>query len=218
MRFKIRASACGSIMTNSRSKSEPLSKTCLSYVDDWKKEKLFNRRKNFDSKYTRKGNVMEDWSIDFVAEQLDLGMLFKNEQYFEDEHLTGTPDVILKDTVIDLKNSWDVFTFPFFDTEIPNKGYWWQGQVYMALTDRKHYKLIYVLSDTPVNEIEREAYWWCKNNGYEDLEENVYNEFLDRMTYSDVPNENRIKVFEFDRDDEAIKSIRERVELINSML
>jgi len=28
---------------------------------------------------------------------------------------------------------------------------------------KENYKLIYVLSDTPQNLIEREAYWYCKN-------------------------------------------------------
>ena len=77
-----------------------------------------------------KGLIVEDNSIDLIAEVLGYGMLFKNEQYFEDDHLTGTPDIIIpkKDTVIDAKSSWDIFTFPLFDTSVPNMDYWWQGQ------------------------------------------------------------------------------------------
>ena len=38
--FKIRASCAGLIMTNPRSKSETLSKTCITYLEIWVKEQI----------------------------------------------------------------------------------------------------------------------------------------------------------------------------------
>ena len=83
----------------------------------------------------------------------------------------------------------------------------------MALTGKKKAKLVYVLSDTPTNLIEKEAYYWCKNNGYDDLDDDVLLEFHERMTYDNVPNDAKIKVFDIERDETVINEIYERVEL-----
>lgn len=208
--FKCRCSAIGKIMTAPRAKSETLSETCKTYLKEWVIEQLFNRKKEFSNKYTEKGLIVEDNSLDFIGEQLGLGLLFKNEKYFENDFITGTPDVILPDLVIDAKNSWDVFTFPYFETEIPNKDYYWQAQGYMALTGKSKFKLVYVLSDTPYNLIDRECNSYCYKNGIEpDVE--IYNEFAAKMTYSDVPNEMKIKSFEIERNDADILAIKEKV-------
>jgi hypothetical protein len=245
--FKIRASACGQIMTEAkgsvtekqlatinellakqkltekqqetlndlifRRDNPELSETAKSYCKSWLKgqPEYYNRKKEFSSKYTQKGLVVEDNSLDFIADMLDLGMLYKNEEFFEDEFMIGTPDVVLPDFIFDAKNSWDQNTFPAFENDIPTEGYEWQLQVYMALTGRKHAKLIYVLSDTPLNLIEKEAYFWCKNNGYDELEQHIYEEFVARMTYPDVKPEHKIKIFNIDRDDRKIEAIRNRV-------
>lgn len=181
------------------------------HCKNWRKSKLYNRRASFSSKYTQKGHIVEDNSIDFVANYLDYGMLMKNEKFFESEYMMGTPDVILKDHLIDVKNSWSWETFPLFEDEIPDNAYYWQAQVYMNLVNRDNYKLIYVLSDTPINLIEREAFYWCKNNGYDELQEDVYNRFLNDMTYNDIDNNLKIKVFNIERNQEDINEIEKRV-------
>lgn len=185
--------------------------TCISFLDQYVKEQLFNRTKQFTSKYTQKGLIVEDNSLDFIAEMLGLGMLIKNEVWFENDHMTGTPDVILRDCVIDVKNSWDCFTFPFFATECPDNDYYWQAQTYMALTNRQKYKLIYVLSDTPENIIYNEVKSYCYRNGIEDIEQELYDEFELKMTYKDIPKEHKIKVFEIDRNENDIAAIQKRV-------
>lgn len=200
--FKIRCSAIGQIMTDPRGASDKqngvLSKTAQSYCDNWIMEQLYNRKREFSTKYTEKGNIVEDNSIDFAAEMLGYPFLIKNETFYENEYICGTPDVlpIGENLVIDMKNSWSWQTFPYLETELPNKDYYWQLQGYMMLTRRILSKLVYVLSDTPVNLIEKEAYYWCKNNGYDDLDMEIYNKFEKDMTYSDIPNELRIKTFD----------------------
>lgn len=208
--FKIRASAGGQIMTNSRTKGQ-LSKTAQTYCETWLKEQIYERKKEFSNKYTEKGLIMEDNSLDFVAEFLNLGMLIKNEKYFEDDFMTGTPDVILKDLVIDVKNSWDCFTFPIFDTDIPNNDYFYQAQIYMHLTGINKFKLIYVLSDTPENLIVREVKSYIYRNGIEDIDVEMYEDFKAKMTYSGIPNQYKIKIFDIEKDNQAIELIKERV-------
>ena len=190
MRFKIRASASGKLMTKSRSKDGALSKTALSYVQDWYKEQIYGVKKNIDNKYLRKGISVEDNAIDYAA--TELGWLFaeKNEEYFEDSHFCGTPDVILDDTIIDIKSSWDCFTFPLFEDEIPNKDYYYQLQTYMALTGLKKAQLVYVLMDTPES-IERDA-----------------------VSYESVESKYRIKIFDVDYDEEVVESMRDKVQYV----
>ena len=120
--FKIRCSAIGSIMTDPRSKSDILSKTTISYLQEWATQEIYGRRKEIKSKYFDKGNMVEAESIEFITHNLQLPFLtMKNEALFENEYLTGTPDVILEDEIIDVKNSWDCFTFPLFEADLPNR-------------------------------------------------------------------------------------------------
>jgi len=205
--FKIRASACGNIMG-----VRGLGKTGETYCKDWLKGQVYNRKRDISNKYTQKGNEVEDNSIDFISEQLDLGFVLKNEKFFENDFCQGTPDLILPELIIDVKNSWDVHTFPIFEDELPNKDYYYQAQVYMELVGVDNYKVVYVLSDTPLHLIEKEAYWYCKNNGYDELDLDILDEFIAKMTYSDIPNNLKIKVFDIKRNQDDIDLIKSRVE------
>lgn len=187
-----------------------------SYIQDWLREQpeLYGRRKEFTNKYTYKGNEMEDASIEFIEAMLGYDFLFKNEESFQNDWIVGTPDVIQSDHVIDVKNSFDQTTFPLFKSEVPSKDYWWQGQGYMWLTGRNQYKLIYTLMNSPEELIYSAARSYCYAN-YLDLDlylDEVYEKHREMMTYDDVDPSLRIKVFEFDRDDEAIELIKDRVE------
>lgn len=209
--FKIRASIAHSIMTNPRSKSEVLSQTAKSYCEQWVKEQIYSRSYEFTSKYTEKGTIVEDTAIDLIAEAYYNGaLLIKNEDHFTNDFATGTPDVILKSEIIDNKSSWDCFTFPLFETELDKK-YWWQMQTYMWLTGYDVAKVIYTLVDTPYHIIEREAKTFCYRNGMDELDLDVYNEFVKKMTYKNIPIENRTKMFTVERDNNAIDELKERV-------
>lgn len=188
-----------------------LSGTCQTFLEGWLKTKLYNRRKEFHSKYTDKGNEVEDDSLDFVAAKLGYGMLLKNEEHFGNDYMNGTPDAIPAEVVIDVKNSWDPFTFPLFDTEIPTEGYWWQLQGYMELTGRDKAELIYTLMDTPAHLIEREARYYSLRMGFGELEQELYEEFVAKMTYPDIPDNLKIKRFTIEKDSEAIERIESRV-------
>ena len=186
--FKIRASASGKLAVNSRSKNDLLSKTTKSYIEEWLAGEIYGVRKQIKSKYLDKGNAVEDAAIDYASEELGWLFAIKNEEYFEDEYFCGTPDVMLEDKIIDIKSSWDCFTFPLFDEEIPNKDYFYQLQVYMHLTGKRKAQLCYVLMNTP-----------------EDL---AYGETED---YTDIDSKYRIKTFDIDYDEEVIEMLQEKV-------
>ena len=187
-KFKIRASSSGKLMTKPRSKSEFLSKTTKSYLEEWVKEQIYGVRKNINSKYLTKGNQVEDEAIIYAS--AEKGWLFaeKNEEYFEDEYFCGTPDVILEDRIIDIKSSWDCFSFPLFFNGIPNKDYYYQLQTYMHLTQKDKAQLVYVLMNTP-EELTLE----------------------DSHDYSEINSKYRIKTFNIDYDEEVIYELQHKV-------
>lgn len=194
--FKIRASASGQIMTNPRAKTELLSETTKTYVFDWLKENIYGYRKELNNKYVTKGLELEDEAIDKAIELLDLPFTLKNEQFYENEYFTGTPDLIIKDTVYDIKCSWDCFTFPLFDTEIPTKNYYYQLQVYMHLLGLKKAKLVYVLLNTPENL----ASWEQPKD------------------YSELDKKFRIKTFNVEYSEEVINDLKQRVTNIREFI
>lgn len=182
------------------------------YCKDWLKGQIYDFRKEISNKYLDKGNIMEDEAADFIADQLNYGFLIINrEEHFSDDYMRGTPDIILKDVIIDVKNSWSADTFPLFEEVIPNKGYYWQLQGYMSLTGRSKAKLIYCLMDTPLHLIEKEARWDSIRQGYEELEKHVYDKHVQNLTYSNVDNKYKIKVYDIERNDSDIEKIKNRV-------
>ena len=208
--FKIRASAAGQIMTSDRS-GDGLGKTAQSYCQTWLREQLYGRRKQVESKYLQRGNESEQDALDYVADRLGYGVLIKNEQFFENEFMCGTPDAILNTVVIDTKCAWSWETMPIFDTECKNNDYYYQAQCYMHMTGIHSFKLCYVLLDTPVHMIEKEACRWCMNNGYGGLDEKIHNDFIARMTYNDVPDSLKLKVFDITYSPDSIHRIEQRV-------
>lgn len=188
--FKIRASAAGKLMINPKAKTETetLSETTKTFLEESLKEQIYGVRKEIDSKYLTKGIELEDEAIDYVTTVLDLPFTIKNTQHFEDEYFTGSPDLILPDEVIDIKCSWDCFSFPLFEKVIPTKDYFYQLQVYMHLTGLKKARVVYVLLNTP--------------------QELSYSEAHD---YSNVDTKNRIKCFEVEYSLEVIEVLIERV-------
>jgi len=194
--FKIRCSQIGQIMSKPRAKKDQesglLSQTTKSYVEEWLKEQIYGVKKEVDNKYTQKGNECELDSLDLFCDYaiIDNFDINYDTKFIENEFLQGTPDAIYNDVVIDLKNSWDCFTFPLFAKEVPNKNYYYQLQGYMHLLGLKKAKLVYVLSDTPAHIIEKEAKFYAYNNGYDVIdgiaEPEVLKKFIDKITYTNI--------------------------------
>lgn len=202
--FRIRCSAIGNIMTKPTGK-RIVSAGTETFLKKWYIEKIYDRQKEVYSKYMDKGVTMEDNSIDYISEQLGYDGLYKNDEWFDNDYMHGTPDVIADDHIIEVKNSWDCFTFPLLETELKNKDYLYQCQAYMHLTGKKKSKLIFVLMDTPEHLIKKEFRYAGDNNPFE------YEQFREKYLYDNVKDEHRIKVFDIDYDEEVINSIEQRV-------
>jgi hypothetical protein len=209
--FKCRCSAIGQIMTNPRSKSELLSETTKQYLHEWIIANKYNRVKEITSKYLTKGIECEKESIALMNDVLfPFESLVKNEMPFENDYLTGTPDVLFSNEIFEIKTSWDLFTFPFFDKEADKK-YIWQVQGYMALTGAKKATIAYCLVNTPESQINDEIRRFTWKNDFIELPQEMEDFLRSRMIFDDIPAKERIKTFEITRDEEAIESIYKRV-------
>jgi hypothetical protein len=119
--------------------------------------------KKFDK--VNKGILLEDTSIqilnDFTGNDYKKNESRKKNQYFD-----GACDILAsdQDTVIDIKNSWDVFTYEEMKiSEKDNKTYEAQGRGYMDLYEVSNFTLVYTLLSSPIIEvnkaIEKEKYY-----------------------------------------------------------
>ncbi len=193
--------------------SKELPQGAKTYCRDWFIEQLYGRKKEITSKYIDKGIHSEDACLDLVINQENLNYNEKNHESAENEFLTGTCDLKYDDLglVIDVKSSWDCFTFPFFDKEIPNKDYFYQLQGYCALYGMDEAWLCYALVDMPTHMIEEEIYWKGKKEEgiTEELADKVYK---DRI-YSNIDPKHRLRTFKFKRDDDVLKEIYDRVKM-----
>jgi hypothetical protein len=200
-------------MTSPRTKGELLSQTAKTYIEEEVLRAKYGVIKTFSSRYTDKGNLVEDEAIDMASNALELGFLYKNHEHFENEWLTGTPDVNTNDILLDVKSSWDATTFPFFATEIPTKDYYFQLQGYMELTGKTEALLVYCLVNTPADMIEdeiRRAHWAAR---LIDESQELRDEVLKRHSFDHIPDNRRVKVFKVEKDEQVIAEIKERVEL-----
>lgn len=210
--LKIRCSAIGKIMTSPRSKNELLSATTKTYIKELVLEHKYGIVKDIHSLYLDKGNLVENQSIELMSDVLDLGFVWKNDEYFTNDFLTGTPDVITDKLIIDVKSSWSGDTFPFFEDELPNKDYYWQMQGYLALTGKDNAIVAYCLVDTPedivLDEIRRSS--WAKKEL--DVTEETEREVRQKHEFGHIPKDKRVKAFLVEKDEHAIEQIKERVE------
>lgn len=209
--YKERSSAVGQIMTNPRSKSEVLSETAKTRIEEKFLEDQFGIKKEFWSKATDKGISEEHVSIDLMVRQFGMFGAKKNEIFFENDFLTGTPDVIYNGIVYDIKTSFSGSTFPFFANEIPSKAYFYQLQAYMNLTGLRSAKLIYCLVDTPEQMIQDEIRRQTWKKGLIDSTPELEAEVYSQMTFEHIPYELRIRSFNVEYCEETIKAIEERV-------
>lgn len=181
-KFKIRCSHIGQIMSNAKTKGD-LSAGCKTYLENW----YANDNEEIHSKYFDKGKMVENECIDLMASVLDKGLAYKNDEYLEDEHFTGTCDVQLDDCIVDVKSVWGRKGLHAACNGL-DKDYEFQLRGYMHLYGKPNSILFYGLLDTPEE---------C----------NYGNEVI----YSDMPTDERWVAYSVESDSEVIQSIIDKV-------
>lgn len=199
-----------------------LSDGAKTYLDTIFKEKVFNRKKDIQSKYLAKGISVEEENINQYNEVRGT-FLIKNEVRYENDFFSGEMDIEEDDEIIDFKSSWDYETFPLFKDDVPNEDYEYQLQAYMDLRPNvKKAKLVYGLVDTPdelILDEKRKTGW--KLGFIDGLPEDLDQEITNNMTYADIPKEARIKEFIIYRDEKVIAQMKAMIimarEYLNSL-
>lgn len=190
-----------------------LSKSAKTVIQDWMKDQLGYPRQEMKSKYTQKGLLMENEAIHYASKVYGWGDVKKNTERKTNEYITGEPDIILTDRVVDIKCPWSGDSFPLMDTDIPIDGYGWQGLGYMALEEKGLFQLTYTLMDAPEMIVDREANRVRFDLGLDEVDVEMWEDIKGMYTFSNLPDELRIKSFYIEKDTSIIESVYERVEL-----
>lgn len=222
-----RCSSLGHIMTGARDKSDPLGESCKTHLVDVFVSQKYGRQTEIINKYVEKGLAVEEDSITLYS-RINKTMFFKNDQRLTNSYIQGEPDLFIgkeirrSHTIIDVKSSWDLFTFNRVRTKPLNKLYYWQGQGYMALTGARNYRVAYCLINTPeimIQDEVRKMMWKMAvttednpifQEGREELEKS--------MRYDDIPMNERIIEFNFERNDRDIEALYNKILLCREYL
>jgi len=214
--IQFRCSGLGKLMTSPRSKGEVLSETAKTFIEDVFREKEYGIYKDISSRYTDKGIQMEDEAIQLAGNVLGWDInVNKNEERLKNGWITGIPDINTETLLADIKCSWSGSTFPFFDTELPNKDYFWQLQGYMMLTGHLQAELVYCLMNTPQQIVEDEVrrMHWKLNLLEESLD--VREAVQCQHNFDHLSDNLRIKRFIVEGSIDAENRIKEKVEQAN---
>lgn len=206
-----------------------LSETCKSYLAQKYVLEKYGRVKEVSTKQMKKGVLVEDDSIAMFC-RVDGNIYDKNEFRIKNDFIAGTPDLfdgefiydgekvigINANEIIDIKSSWDIFTFFSNIKEPMNDIYYWQLQGYMALTGAKIGTLAYCLVDTPDSIVEGEKYNLLRNMDVLTEEHPKYKIELEKLLrnryFTDIPENERVLTVSIDRNDEDIEKMYRKVE------
>lgn len=220
----IRASSVGYLMTEPITKADKeagvLSKTAQKHLLDVYISEKYNRRRDIQTKQMKKGIEVEQESIDLLSMYLKKPFV-KNTERFSNKYITGLPDII-DDGIIDIKSSYDLWTFL---GNIPDKLdnlYYWQMQSYMWLTGKTKATIAYCLVNTPDNIIQQEKYYLLKKldviseESPEFVKEAIKLEL--NMKFDDISMNERILMFDVSINEDDILRIEQKVQKAREFL
>ena len=189
--MKWRPSQLGKLMSNSRSKSDPLSETAKGEIRRIAKQDFFGYNTEIKTKPMIKGTDWEQEGINLLND-VRFTNYTKNKVRVENEYMTGCCDIITDDLIIDIKSPWSLETFPATSSEGESSDYEWQGRAYMWLYDRPSFELVYTMFTTP-----------------DELLTEWDNLSIHRVDH--IPSHHRVTVISYERDLDREEEIRERL-------
>jgi hypothetical protein len=212
-------------MTEPQSKADKeaglLSKTAQKHLIEVYIAEKYGRVKDIQTKQMKKGVEAEDDSIQLLNKYWNVSYS-KNQERFKNDFISGHPDIITNNKVVDIKSSYDLWTFL---GNIPDKLdnlYYWQLQAYMWLTGATHGHIAYCLVNTPFGIIEQEKRYLLNKmdviseESPEYVKEAMKLEF--NMTFDDIAVPERILIFNVDRNEDDILRIQHKVEKAREFL
>jgi hypothetical protein len=145
--MKWRASQIGKLMTTSRSKTDVLSQTAKSYINQIAKQDFYGYESPIINRYLDKGTNQELESIQLLN-AVRFEDFHKNSVRKTNDFMTGECDIVTVSSIIDIKTSWSIDTFPELPEDIDSNQYEWQGRAYMYLYDKPEFELVYCMVST----------------------------------------------------------------------
>lgn len=214
----IHASSMGCLFTEPREvaakKAGELSKTAKAHLIKVYASEYWGRRRDISTKQMEKGTTVESDIIRLLS-WYDGYPYEKNEERREDEWITGIPDIVCGDGVIDVKASWDAETFLPKLVEPIDDNYYIQLQCYMSLFNCKMSKLVYGLVSMPdhllKNELQRLLYSMNVATELNPDYVKAANRVVKNNTFDDIPAEERIICLIVPRNEEIIQQIPSKV-------
>lgn len=216
--IKIRCSSLGCLFTEPKSKEDKdkgeLSATAKEHLIKVYAMELWGVEKDIVTKQMKKGTEAEQEGLTLLS-IVDGDIYVKNNERFENEYISGHPDIILEEIVDDTKLSWDAFTFLEQLTKPVDKNYKFQIHGYMSLLNKKHGRIRYCLVDTPDNIIEGEKYRLLRSMDVISEESPEYLEAARKlesnMRFGHIPPTHRVITHEVPRDQSIIDQIPQKV-------
>lgn len=199
---------------------------------------FWKRRKLIFNKYLEKGNMNEEDSLDLYS-QVDGISYWKNDEFFDNGFVCGTPDNITEELLRDIKSNYEYDTFK--KAEMTSL-YSWQIKSYLWLTGKRNGELCYALVNSPAHRIEaeRKSLWFSM--GMPDEEEDRWIEAASQLERNhifdiakfkhdfpgfdlvtpvwqyDIPKHMRVKRFPVTLEDSDIEHMKRRSEMCKKWL
>lgn len=227
----IRCSALDDIMTNDRS-GKGMGETAKKKFVELYIQQVYGRQKTVKSKYLEKGTEREQDAITLLT-QCNLKMYRKNTERLTNEFITGEWDIDTDDEIIDIKNSWDLFTF----REANEKDYKWQRIGYTWLKNVSRGSTAFCLINGTAKHIMDEKRKASYDFGLDPEADPKYiercqqierNHIFDMAAFVkenpgfdfhsdlsewkwDIPHKDRVKMFTLTKDESDIEAIKARI-------
>lgn len=221
--YLFRCSALGNIVT----KSGKLTDGAKTYLNDCFIGEIYGVRKEAYGRALEKGVACEVDGLHMLNKVLFPDRFvpnYKDTEGESNEWIKGTCDTIMDDTVYDIKNALDLFTFGKAEL---NHLYEWQLLGYDMIYDKPFGKLFYCLNNMPdylIAEEERKLFYsqrkWATMDSPEYLE--ACEELRKAHNYDHMPVAHRFKIMEVTRtketDERIISAVKMGREYMNELL
>lgn len=169
---------------------ETLPQGVKTYLDEVFRNKYWGRRRLLSNKFLEKGNLCEQDVLE-IHSLIDNEFYAKNDEFFSNDWIEGTPDNVTDDMIRDAKANWD---FDSFDKAELTSLYEWQIKAYCWLTGKTKGELMYGLVNNPAHQIlaARQSLWYSMGQPEEDdsdwrkaVEQNERNMIFDVYKFRD---------------------------------
>lgn len=195
-----------------------LSKGAKTEIENMWYQNHFEFNQSFTSKQTRKGTQREADAIKQIAEYLGIKFAIKNETFFENDFIMGTPDLLTPFVVFDVKCPWEPKGLDLFSDKLQPE-YKWQTKGYQWLAEINQGSVIRILMNPPESEIYSLAlphYIDAGNEYYRGMTipEDFIADVREMYNFEKKPVADRIKILNCDIEENDVALIKQQVGLM----